>query len=151
MMNDGFWLRIGAVWGFLAVATGAFGAHGLKERLTALDQTANFHTAAQYHMYIALAIVAVGLLQMMGRSGTALSVAGWSFLIGSAIFSGSLYVLALTGLKWLGAITPIGGVAILVGWAALAAAAGGPATATATAAAKAEPPVAVAAGRSRDF
>ncbi|APW62430.1 DUF423 domain-containing protein [Paludisphaera borealis] len=141
-MNDGFWLRIGAVWGFLAVAMGAFGAHGLKDRLTALDQTANFHTAAQYHMYIALALVAVGLLQAMGRSGTALSVAGWSFLIGSVIFSGSLYVLSLTGLKWLGAITPIGGVAILVGWAALAVAAGRSTT---------EVPVAASAGYSKEF
>lgn len=144
-MNDGFWLRIGAVWGFLAVAMGAFGAHGLKDRLTALDQLANFHTAAQYHMYMALALVAVGLLQAMGRSGAALSVAGWSFLIGSAIFSGSLYVLSLTGLKWLGAITPIGGVAILVGWGALAAASGKPGTTTA------EAPVAVAAGHTEDF
>jgi len=145
-MNDGFWLRIGAVWGFLAVAMGAFGAHGLKDRLTALDQVANFHTAAQYHMYIALAMVAVGLLQVMGRSGTALSVAGWSFLVGSVIFSGSLYVLSLTGLKWLGAITPIGGLAILVGWAALAVAAG---RSTTTADAKA--PVAVSAGYSKEF
>jgi uncharacterized membrane protein YgdD (TMEM256/DUF423 family) len=143
-MNDGFWLRIGAVWGFLAVAMGAFGAHGLKDRLTALDQLANFHTAAQYHMYIALALVAVGLLQAMGRSGTALSFAGWSFLIGSVIFSGSLYVLSLTGLKWLGAITPIGGVAILVGWAALAIAAG---RSTSTAAV----PVAASAGYSKEF
>jgi uncharacterized membrane protein YgdD (TMEM256/DUF423 family) len=144
-MSDGFWLRIGAAWGFLAVAMGAFGAHGLKDRLTALDQTANFHTAAQYHMYIALAMVAVGLLQVMGRSGTALTVAGWSFLIGSVIFSGSLYVLSLTGLRWLGAITPIGGVAILVGWAALAVAAGKPSASTV------EAPVAVSAGYSKDF
>jgi uncharacterized membrane protein YgdD (TMEM256/DUF423 family) len=127
-MNDGFWLRIGAVWGFLAVAMGAFGAHGLKERLESFGQLANFHTAAQYHMYVALALVAVGVLQVVGRAGTALSVAGWSFLIGSAIFSGSLYILGVTGLKWLGAITPIGGVAILVGWAALAVAAGNPAS-----------------------
>jgi uncharacterized membrane protein YgdD (TMEM256/DUF423 family) len=144
-MNDGFWLRIGAVWGFLAVAMGAFGAHGLKDRLTALDQLANFHTAAQYHMYMALAMVAVGLLQATGRSGAALSVAGWSFLIGSVVFSGSLYVLSLTGLKWLGAITPIGGVAILVGWAALAVAAGGPATTNP------EAPVAIAAGHSKEY
>jgi uncharacterized membrane protein YgdD (TMEM256/DUF423 family) len=146
-MNDGFWLRIGAAWGFLAVGMGAFGAHGLKDRLTALDQTANFHTAAQYHMYIALAMVAVGLLQATGRSGTALAVAGWSFLIGSMIFSGSLYVLSLTGLKWLGAITPIGGVAIMVGWAALAVAAGRPASSTA------DVPVAASAsaGYTKDF
>ncbi|MDG3003342.1 DUF423 domain-containing protein [Paludisphaera mucosa] len=123
-MNEGFWLRIGAVWGFLAVAMGAFGAHGLKDRLDTLGQSANFHTAAQYHMYLALALVAVGLIQLLGRSSASLQVAGWTFLLGSAVFSGTLYVLSLTGLRWLGAITPIGGVLILVGWAALAVAAG---------------------------
>lgn len=124
-MNDALWLRIGAVWGFLAVAMGAFGAHGLKPRVEAMGQLANFQTAANYHMYMALAMLAVGLLQATGRSGTALSVAGWGFLIGSLIFSGSLYTLSLTGLKWLGAITPIGGTVILVGWIALAVSGGG--------------------------
>ncbi|AMV38852.1 DUF423 domain-containing protein [Planctomyces sp. SH-PL62] len=123
-MTEGFWLRIGAVWGFLAVATGAFGAHGLKERLEATGQLANFQTGAQYHMYMALALVTVGLLQLSGRSGPALSVAGWAFLVGSMIFSGTLYALGVSGQRWLGAITPIGGVLILVGWAALAVAAG---------------------------
>ncbi len=123
-MKDGYWLQVGAIWGFLAVAMGAFGAHGLKDRLTELGQTANFQTAAQYHMYCALALLAVGSLVLSGRSGTAAAVAGWGLLIGSLIFSGSLYILALTGLKWLGAITPLGGVAMLVGWAALAVAGG---------------------------
>jgi uncharacterized membrane protein YgdD (TMEM256/DUF423 family) len=122
-MKDETWLQIGAVWGFLAVTMGAFGAHGLKDRLVELGQTANFQTAAQYHMYCALALVAVGLLVLSGRQCTAASVAGWAFLAGSLIFSGSLYLLAVTGLRWLGAITPIGGVAMLVGWAALAVAA----------------------------
>ncbi len=123
-MKDRFWLQVGAVWGFLAVAMGAFGAHGLKDRLTELGQAANFQTAAHYHMYCALALLAVGSLVLSGRSGTAAAVAGWGLLIGSLIFSGSLYILALTGLKWLGAITPLGGVAMLVGWAALAVAGG---------------------------
>jgi uncharacterized membrane protein YgdD (TMEM256/DUF423 family) len=123
-MKEGFWLQAGAVWGFLGVAMGAFGAHGLKARLTELGQEANFHTAAQYHMYCALAIVAVGLLFVSGRATAAASAAGWSFLLGSLVFSGSLYVLAITGQKWLGAVTPIGGVAILVGWGALVVAAG---------------------------
>jgi uncharacterized membrane protein YgdD (TMEM256/DUF423 family) len=123
-MREGFWVQVGAAWGFLAVAMGAFGAHGLKTRLEETGQLANFHTAAQYHMYCALAIVAVGLLAMAGRTGAASTVSGWSLLIGSTIFSGSLYLLGVTGLKWLGAVTPIGGVLILVGWAALAAAAG---------------------------
>jgi uncharacterized membrane protein YgdD (TMEM256/DUF423 family) len=119
-MRDGFWFQAGAVWGFLAVAMGAFGAHGLKERLTDLGQAANFQTAAQYQMYCALALLGVGTLVLTGRSGTAATVAGWSLLIGSLVFSGSLYLLALTGARWLGAVTPIGGVAMLIGWAALA-------------------------------
>jgi uncharacterized membrane protein YgdD (TMEM256/DUF423 family) len=133
-MNPGFWLRVGAIWGFLAVSMGAFGAHGLKKRfqmlgeqpsgLTAERLEANFHTAAQYHMFCALALLAVGIMAETGRRGTALETAGWSFVSGSLIFSGSLYILATTGLKWLGAITPIGGVVMLIAWLALAVAAG---------------------------
>ena len=133
-MNAGFWLRVGAIWGFLAVSMGAFGAHGLQERFQSLGNQpgglaterlqANFQTAAQYHMYCALAMLAVGLLAATGRGGAPLHVAGWSFLLGSLIFSGSLYVLSVTGLRWLGAITPIGGVLMLAGWLALAVAAG---------------------------
>jgi uncharacterized membrane protein YgdD (TMEM256/DUF423 family) len=129
-----FWLRIGAIWGFLAVAMGAFGAHGLQDRFRALgDQSgglsaerlqANFHTASQYHMYCALAILVVGALTAGGRLSVWLQVAGWSLLLGSVIFSGSLYILAVTGMRWLGAVTPLGGVAMLVGWLALAIAAG---------------------------
>ena len=123
-MKEAIWLQLGAAWGFLAVAIGAFGAHGLKERLESLGQTAIFQTAAHYQMYCAFALLAVGLLALHGRSGTALAVAGWSFLLGSLLFSGSLYILATTGLKWLGAITPLGGVLMLAGWAALLVAAG---------------------------
>jgi uncharacterized membrane protein YgdD (TMEM256/DUF423 family) len=123
-MKETFWLQAGAVWGFLAVAMGAFGAHGLQDRLAALGQTEPFHTAAQYHMYCALALVAVGLFVLSGRSSAAASAAGWAFLLGSLVFSGSLYLLAVTGLRWFGAITPIGGLAILGGWVALALAAG---------------------------
>jgi uncharacterized membrane protein YgdD (TMEM256/DUF423 family) len=133
-MNAAFWLRAGAVWGFLAVAMGAFGAHGLQGRFRELGNQsgglgaerlqANFQTAAQYHMYCALALLAVGVLALAGKDSAALQVAGWSLLLGSVIFSGSLYVLAVTGLRWLGAITPIGGIAMLIGWLALAMAAG---------------------------
>jgi uncharacterized membrane protein YgdD (TMEM256/DUF423 family) len=133
-MNTSLWMRVGAIWGFLAVAIGAFGAHGLKDRFKSLgDQFGPlaterpegiFQTATHYHAYCALAILAVGLLAATGRGGTALPVAGWSLLLGSVIFSGSLYVLAATGIKWLGAITPIGGLFMLVGWVALAIAAG---------------------------
>jgi uncharacterized membrane protein YgdD (TMEM256/DUF423 family) len=133
-MNTSFWIRVGAIWGFLAVAIGAFGAHELKDRFKSLgDQFGPlaterpegiFQTATHYHAYCALAILAVGLLAATGRGGTALQVAGWSLLLGSVIFSGSLYVLAATGIRWLGAITPIGGLFMLVGWVALAIAAG---------------------------
>jgi uncharacterized membrane protein YgdD (TMEM256/DUF423 family) len=133
-MNASFWLRTGAIWGFLAVAMGSFGAHGLKERFESLGSVpggltterlqANFQTATHYQMYCALAILAVGLMAQAGRSGASLDAAGWLLLVGSLIFSGSLYVLCITGEKWLGMITPIGGVAMLAGWIALAIAAG---------------------------
>ena len=133
-MNPSFWLRTGAIWGLLAVAIGAFGAHGLKERFQSLGEQFGglvnerpegiFQTATHYHMYCALAIVAVGLLASIGRGGAALEVAGWSFLVGSLVFSGSLYVLAATGMKRLGMITPIGGLIMIAGWVALAVAAG---------------------------
>lgn len=133
------WLRIGAISGFVAVALGAFGAHGLSDRFKPLEtdpfpiqqskrrSLENFETAARYQMYHALALAAVGLLAISGRTAGALTVAGWSFLIGTILFSGSLYALVLSGEKRLGAVTPFGGVAFLVGWLALALAArGGP-------------------------
>ncbi|MDR3633954.1 MAG: DUF423 domain-containing protein [Isosphaeraceae bacterium] len=123
-MSGSAWLRLAAVLGGLAVALGAFGAHGLKGKLEALQTTAIYHTAVQYHFYHALALLAVGLVALQGRSGPALVIAGWSFTVGVLIFSGTLYALALSGIKWLGAITPIGGVALIFGWVALAVAAG---------------------------
>ncbi|MGE3819379.1 MAG: DUF423 domain-containing protein [Isosphaeraceae bacterium] len=123
-MSGWFWIRIGAILGLLGVATGAFGAHGLRERLAETGQAANYQTAASYQMTHALALLAVGCAGLArglaGRDPSgSLNVAGWSFLVGVLVFSGSLYVLALTGQRWLGAITPIGGVAMLIGWAAL--------------------------------
>ena len=134
-MSASFWLRTGAIWGFLAVAMGAFGAHGLRERfeslgnvpggLTTARLNENFHTASQYQMYCAFALLAVGLMAQSGRnSGPALDAAGWLFLAGSLVFSGSLYILCVTGDKWYGRITPFGGIAMLAGWIALALAAG---------------------------
>ena len=122
-MNPIFWLRIGAVAGGLGVVLGAFGAHGLKERLSPYSLDI-FETAVRYQMYHAPALLAVGLLKLAGRSGRALTCAGWSFLLGTLIFSGTLYALAFTGIRWLGAITPIGGVFLILGWFALAVAAG---------------------------
>jgi uncharacterized membrane protein YgdD (TMEM256/DUF423 family) len=119
-MSGWFWIRTGAILGFLAVAIGAFGAHGFKVRLDSLGTAANYQTAVQYHMYHALALLAVGLVAIVARPSTPLSVAGWGFLVGAIVFSGSLYILALSGEKWLGRITPIGGLAMLIGWAAFA-------------------------------
>lgn len=115
-----FWM-VGSLLALLAVAAGAFGAHALRERLSE-DLLAVFETGARYHMYHALALLAAGwaVNQWSGAYATA---AGWLFIVGIVIFSGSLYVLALTGVRWLGAITPIGGAAFLVGWLCLALAA----------------------------
>jgi uncharacterized membrane protein YgdD (TMEM256/DUF423 family) len=118
---DRIFIAIGAVSGCLAVAAGAFGAHALRARLTA-DMLDVFQTGVTYQMYHALALIGVGiLLARFSSDGSAwLSVSGWLFLAGSVLFSGSLYLLALSGTPWLGAITPLGGVAFLVGWLALA-------------------------------
>lgn len=119
-MSGTAWLRLGAILGGLAVACGAFAAHGLEKTLNArgLDL---FETAARYQMYHALALVAVGLLAGSRRPGRELVLAGWAFFAGTLLFSGSLYALALSEARWLGAITPFGGILFLVGWAALAA------------------------------
>jgi uncharacterized membrane protein YgdD (TMEM256/DUF423 family) len=114
-------LILGSLSALLSVAAGAFGAHALKQRLEP-TMLATFETAARYEMYHALALIAVGLLLVKHPSGAA-TTAGWAFVSGTVLFSGSLYVMVFTGLRWLGAITPIGGTAFLVGWAALAAAA----------------------------
>jgi uncharacterized membrane protein YgdD (TMEM256/DUF423 family) len=107
---------------FAAVAAGAFGAHALKSALTP-DLLAVWHTAVQYQAWHALALLAVGLLMTndpSGRRGRGLRAAAWLFAIGIVLFSGSLYLLALSGQRWLGAVTPLGGVAFLAGWLALA-------------------------------
>ena len=117
-MNNLF-LVLAGVNGFIAVSLGAFAAHGLKSMLGP-DLLATFQTGVQYHMYHSLALLAVGLLVLQFPAQTGLRIAGFLFLAGIIIFSGSLYVLALSGIRWLGAITPIGGVAFLAGWALLA-------------------------------
>lgn len=116
-----WWLVVGAVNGFLSVAAGAFGAHALKARLPQ-DLLVIFETGARYHMYHALALVAVGLLGQF-RPSPLLAGAGWAMLAGIILFSGSLYALALSGVRVLGAITPLGGVGFLAGWVLLAIAA----------------------------
>lgn len=107
-------LALGAGLAGLAVAIGAFGAHGLRATLTPQD-LATFETGVRYHMYHALALLAVAWVSDRWP-GSAVTASGWSFVIGILVFSGSLYVLVLTQQRWLGAVTPLGGVAFLVGW-----------------------------------
>lgn len=111
------WLALGALSGFVAVAAGAFGAHALKARVSA-DLLVIFETGCRYQMYHALALLAVGVLAER-QPANALTIAGWAFVVGTLLFPGSLYALALTGARAWGAVTPLGGVAFLVGWAAL--------------------------------
>ncbi len=138
-MNASTWFRLGALLGFAAVAAGSFGAHWLEGRLkdpaflgasperlvTPERRLAVFDTGVQYHGVHALAVVAValaiGLAGAQGRPApVGLNLAGWAFVLGIALFSGSLYAMGVTGIRWLGAITPLGGVAFLIGWLALA-------------------------------
>ena len=115
---DKTFLLLGAVAAFLAVTVGAFGAHALRGRLTP-EMLAVFQTGVQYHMYHAMALILVSAT--MGRmSGWLVQAAGWCFAAGIVLFSGSLYLLAVTGVTMLGAITPIGGLFFLAGWACLA-------------------------------
>jgi uncharacterized membrane protein YgdD (TMEM256/DUF423 family) len=115
-------LTLGALAGALAVLLGAFGAHGLKSRLSA-DLLAVYETGVLYHTVHALALVAVGIAAHFFADSSALRWSGWLFLIGIMLFSGSLYALALSGVRALGAITPFGGTAFVAGWVALAIAA----------------------------
>ncbi|MCH2110115.1 MAG: DUF423 domain-containing protein [Polyangiaceae bacterium] len=119
------WLVVSACSGFLAVVLGAFGAHGLKKSIGALEDSAArfewWETAAHYHLIhsVILALVGLLILQTGSQAPRALQVAGIAFSVGMLIFSGSLYTMTLTGIRLLGAITPLGGLALLCGWAAL--------------------------------
>lgn len=110
-------LFLGAANAGLAVAFGAFGAHGLK----GLDPAwlAVYRTAAEYHMYHALGLLAIGALGSSLPASRTLDTAGWLMLVGIVLFSGSLYALSLSGLRWLGAIAPFGGTAFIAAWALL--------------------------------
>lgn len=108
---------LGAAFALLAVALGAFGAHGLEGRLTP-DDLATFETGVRYQMYHALGLLLLAL-RSPGLSGGWIRVSVWAFTLGILLFSGSLYVLVLSGIRGLGAVTPFGGVAFLVGWGAL--------------------------------
>jgi len=113
---------LASILGGLAVALGAFGAHALKARLPA-NLLETFETGVRYHFYHALALgLVIVAIQLWPKTNLPV-IAGWLFVAGVVIFSGSLYLLAFTGIRWLGAITPIGGVAFIAGWACLALAA----------------------------
>jgi uncharacterized membrane protein YgdD (TMEM256/DUF423 family) len=112
-------LILGSLSAFLAVALGAFGAHGLRGRLTP-DLMAIYETAVQYHMIHSLGLILVGLLMRSLAQSTLLAWSGFLILAGIVVFSGSLYLLSITGVRSLGAITPIGGLAFLAGWITLA-------------------------------
>lgn len=116
MMKDTFYIKLAAVLGALAVGIGAFGAHGLEPVLETYNRVDTFETAVKYHFYHTLAILLVGILLAFGNGHKLLRASAWSFLLGILIFSGSLYVLSVTNITWLGAVTPIGGVAFIVGW-----------------------------------
>jgi uncharacterized membrane protein YgdD (TMEM256/DUF423 family) len=119
---DRLFFGLGAASAFIAVAAGAFGAHALRARLSP-ELLAVFETGARYQMYHALGLIAVGWA-VARWPGSLTHWAGWLFVVGTLLFSGSLYALALSGVRWLGAITPLGGVAFLVGWLCLVIAAG---------------------------
>lgn len=112
------WFATGAVLCGLGVVIGAFGAHGLRDRLSA-DMLAVFETGVRYHLIHALALLAVAWAASRWP-GPYIAAAGWLFIVGITIFSGSLYILAISGSRWLGAITPIGGLCLIVGWGCLA-------------------------------
>ena len=115
---DRLFFGLGCASALIAVALGAFGAHGLRARIVP-DMLLTFEIGVRYQMYHALALLAVGAVA--GRlPGGAVAAAGWLFVAVTVIFSGSLYVLVLTGQRWLGAVTPLGGLAFLAGWAVLA-------------------------------
>lgn len=108
-------LLLGSILMALAVVIGAFGAHGLEGRLSE-RMMKNYQTGVQYHMIHGIGLLLVGLVAIKLASSSLLTGAGWSFVIGIVLFSGSLYAMALTGVTKLGAITPIGGVAFIIGW-----------------------------------
>jgi len=119
MLSPKIMLVSGSVLGFLSVALGAFGAHALKDFLTANQRLATFETAVQYQMYHSLALVVTGILALV-LPKIEFCWIGVLFLAGIFIFSGSLYILSATGIRWLGAITPLGGVCFLAAWLWLA-------------------------------
>ena len=115
---DRLFFTIGSLSAFVGVALGAFAAHALKNRLDA-DLLVTFEVGVRYQMYHAFALLAVGWAHTRWP-GAVLTASGWLFVFGTILFSGSLYALSLSGARWLGVVTPIGGIALLAGWLCLA-------------------------------
>jgi uncharacterized membrane protein YgdD (TMEM256/DUF423 family) len=110
------WLAVAAVFGLLGVTLGAFGAHGLRARLEP-EQLASWQTAVQYHLLHSVALLALALFTV--QSGRPVGLQAWLFTLGIALFSGSIYVLVLGGPRWLGPVTPLGGLCLIGGWLSL--------------------------------
>lgn len=108
-------ILLGACMMALGVVLGAFGAHGLKEKIPA-NLLAAYQAGVEYHFYHALGLILVGIMAFHFPQASGLRIGSWILFLGIVLFSGSLYVMALTGIRWLGAITPIGGTAFIVGW-----------------------------------
>lgn len=115
---DRLFFMLGCISAAISVAAGAFGAHGLKNVLTS-DMLEVYETAVRYQMYHAFGLIVVALTTAIATS-RGIKMAGWLFAAGTVLFSGSLYVLTLTNMKWLGAVTPLGGLAFIAGWLFLA-------------------------------
>lgn len=118
-MNAKQILQLAGISGALAVGLGAFGAHSLEALLIQNGRLDTFQTAVNYHFYHTLALLGIGVLAIVKPDWKGISFAAWSMVLGILIFSGSLYVLSLTGITWLGAITPLGGLAFILGWSSL--------------------------------
>lgn len=118
-MNAKQILQLAGISGALAVGLGAFGAHSLEALLIQNGRLDTFQTAVNYHFYHTLALVGIGALASVKPDWKGISFATWSMVLGILIFSGSLYVLSLTGITWLGAITPLGGLSFILGWSSL--------------------------------
>jgi len=114
-------ITLASLSGMLAVTFGAFGAHALRSRLDEHTMSV-FQTAVQYHFYHSLALLAVGVIALSQPQTALLRSSGYLFVVGIVVFSGSLYLLSISGMRWLGAITPLGGLAFIAGWGCLAAA-----------------------------
>ena len=121
MMSKVF-IILGSLNAFLAVALGAFGAHGLQNKLTE-QMLATYETGVKYHMMHALGLILIGIISRYTSGSVLINWSGWLICAGIVLFSGSLYVLSISGIRWLGAITPLGGLCFLAGWLLLAVAA----------------------------